>query len=78
MVITTGLYERLAIKYGERAYRFMIHESGFVAQNMSLVLEAIGLGSCMVGGYLDDKVNEMLNIDGVFETTHNILIFGKK
>ncbi len=78
MIITSGLYERLAIKYGERAYRFMIHESGFVAQNMSLVLEAIGLGSCMVGGYLDDKVNEVLGIDGVFETTHNILIFGKK
>ena len=36
------------------------------------------IGVLMVGGYLDDKVNEVLGIDGVFETTHNILIFGKK
>lgn len=77
MVLVTGLYERLSIKYGERAYRFMIHESGFLAQNLSLIMEAIGLGSCMVGGYIDDKVNEMIGVDGVFETCHNILIFGK-
>ncbi len=77
MIITTGLYERLKIKYGDRAYRFMLHESGFVAQNMSLIFHALGLGSCMVGGYLDERINELLNLDGVFETVQNILIFGK-
>lgn len=77
IVVTTGIFERLAIKYGERAYRFMIHESGFVAQNMSVISSAIGLGSCMLGGYQDEKLNELIGVDGVFETVHNIMVFGK-
>lgn len=78
VVLTTGIIERMAIKYGERGYRFMLHESGFLAMTMTLIAESLGLGSCMVGGYKDDQINEFLDIDGVFETVHNILIIGKK
>lgn len=78
IVFTTGVYERVMIKYGERGYRFMLHESGFVAMMMSLLNETLGLGSCMVGGYDDDKINRFLGINGVFETVQNVLIMGKK
>lgn len=78
VVITTGVIERMNIKYGERGYRFMLHESGFLAMTMTLIAESLGLGSCMVGGYRDDEVNTFLGIDGVFETVQNILILGKK
>ena len=78
MILITGVYERLAIKYGDRAYRFMLHESGFVSQNISLILDAQNLGSCMVGGYFDDEINSFIGIDGVFETVHNIILFGKE
>lgn len=77
LVVTTGLFERLSIKYGDRAYRFMLHESGFVAQNMSLLFSSIGLGSCMLGGYIDNHVNGLLDVDGAFETVQNIMAFGK-
>lgn len=60
--------ERLLIKYGDRGYRFLMQESGFVAQTISLLAESINLSSCMLGGYNDDKVNEFIGIDGVFET----------
>lgn len=78
VVITTGIIERMAIKYGERGYRFMLHESGFVAMTMTLIAESLGLGSCMVGGYRDDELNDFLGVDGCFETVQNILIIGKK
>ncbi|QMU65292.1 MAG: SagB/ThcOx family dehydrogenase [Flavobacteriaceae bacterium] len=78
IVMTTGLIERQTIKYGERAYRFLMQESGAVGQNISLIAETLQLGACWVGGYLDDKLNEFLGIDGVFETINNVIIIGKK
>lgn len=78
IIITTGIIERILIKYGDRGYRFLMQESGFVAQTISLLAEALKLGSCMLGGYNDDKVNNFLNIDGVFETVNNIMVVGKR
>lgn len=78
VIVTTGIIERLIIKYGDRGYRFLLQESGFVAQTISLLAEALGLGSCMLGGYNDDKVNDFLGVDGVFETINNVIVIGKK
>jgi SagB-type dehydrogenase family enzyme len=78
LIITTGIIERMFIKYGDRCYRFLMQESGFVAQTISLLAESINLGSCMLGGYNDDKVNEFLGVDGVFETINNIIVIGKQ
>ena len=78
LIITTGIIERLLIKYGDRGYRFLMQESGFIGQTISLLAESINLGSCMLGGYNDDKVNDFLDIDGVFETINNIIVIGKK
>jgi SagB-type dehydrogenase family enzyme len=76
-IYITSVYERTMIKYGDRGYRFILLEAGFVAENVSLVAEAIGLGSCMIGGYQDDKVNKYLGIDGFSESIQNIVIIGK-
>lgn len=78
LIITTGIIERLLIKYGDRGYRFLIQESGFVGQTISLLAESIQLVSCMLGGYNDDKVNDFLGVDGVFETINNVIVVGKK
>jgi len=78
LVLTTGIIERLIIKYGDRGYRFLMQESGFVGQTISLLAESIHLGSCLLGGYNDDKVNEFLGVDGVFETINNVIVLGKR
>ncbi|HFK5529549.1 TPA: SagB/ThcOx family dehydrogenase [Elizabethkingia anophelis] len=78
IVITTGILERLMIKYGDRGYRFLMQESGFLAQTITLLAQALGLGSCMLGGYNDDKVNEFIGIDGLFETINNVIVLGKQ
>lgn len=77
IIIITAIFERVLIKYGDRGYRFILMETGFVSQNISLICEALGLGSCMIGGYLDDEVNKFLEVDGLTESALNIIIIGK-
>lgn len=78
VIFTTGLIERLIIKYGDRGYRFLMIEVGMVGQTISLLAESVNLGSCMLGGFYDDKLNDFLGIDGVFEAINNVIIIGKK
>lgn len=78
VIFTTGIIERLLIKYGDRGYRFMMIEAGMVGQTLSLLAESVDLGSCMLGGFYDDKLNSFLEVDGVFEAVNNVLIIGKK
>ena len=78
VIFVTGIPERVMIKYGERGYRFMQQEAGYVGQNISLLCEETGLGCCFVGACLDTKVEEMLGIDGVFESLQSVLVIGKK
>lgn len=77
LIMTTGVIERVIIKYGDRGYRFLLQESGFVGLLINLIAESLSLGSCWVGGYIDDDINTFLGIDGVFETINNIMVFGK-
>ncbi|PYP83520.1 MAG: hypothetical protein DMF61_23145 [Blastocatellia bacterium AA13] len=68
LVMISGLLKRSSLKYSERAYRFMVLEAGHVAQNLCLSTSALGLGSLMIGGYLDEEIDQLLGVDGVQET----------
>lgn len=78
VILITAFPERQMIKYGERAYRFLQAEVGSVTQMLSLLAEAEGLGSCIMGGYNDDELNDILGIDGVFECIQSVIIMGKE
>lgn len=78
MFIFTSMIERLFIKYGDRTLKFLSIETGLLAQQFSLTIEALGLGSCMLGGYFDDEVHTFLNVDGVLESVQNVMAIGYK
>jgi SagB-type dehydrogenase family enzyme len=78
MLLCTSLIERLFIKYGERTYKFMMIETGLLGQQLSLAAEALGLGSCMLGGYFDDEIHDFLAVDGVLESVQNVMAIGHK
>jgi SagB-type dehydrogenase family enzyme len=59
----TGYYARANWKYGERAFRYMCMDVGFLAENLCLVAEALGLGACAVAGFIDDALERMLGLD---------------
>jgi SagB-type dehydrogenase family enzyme len=65
--VLTAVFGRSKIKYGERAYRFSLLEAGHVMQNICLAATALRLGACPVGGFVDDDMNDLLDVDGVEE-----------
>lgn len=69
IVFITGLFERTTMKYGERGYRFALLEAGHVAQNLALVTAALGLQGLSIGGFYDRRIDALLDIDGVDQST---------
>lgn len=76
VVLTTAVFERVLLKYGDRGYRFVCLEAGLAAQNLSLVGEALDIGTCMVGGYKDDAFHDLLDVDGTSEALLNLFVIG--
>lgn len=56
---------RMTYRYGNRGYRYMHLDAGHVCQNLYLAALAVDCGVCAVGGFYDDRVNKLLNLDGV-------------
>lgn len=73
----TSFFERVLIKYGDRGYRFILQEVGFLTQNISLLAELLGLNSCVLGSYVDDNIDRILVADGTFESVQNVIVVGK-
>jgi len=61
--IITGVLDRTRIKYGDRGYRYTLIETGHLGQNICLLATELGLGTCPIGGFIDDKINELLDIE---------------
>ena len=62
--ILTGYFARSASRYGSRAYRYVALDAGHIGENLYLAATAQGLSVTGVGAFLDDQVNEFLDIDG--------------
>lgn len=78
MIVLTGAFWRSKAKYGPRGYRFVLQESGHVAQNLQLVADALGLGSVPLGSFHDDRLNGLLGLDGVTEAALYSLVVGHR
>jgi SagB-type dehydrogenase family enzyme len=78
MFLLTGVFTRTKIKYGERGYRYVLLDAGHIAQNIYLVATAMNLGAVSIGGFFDDYINELLNIDGVEEAALYMVLVGRK
>lgn len=76
--IYTAVPYRTSWRYGQRGYRYLYLDAGHIAQNLHLAAEAIAGGACMIGGYLDEAMNEILRIDGIEEFVIYIASVGKK
>lgn len=66
-VVVTAIFMRSQYKYGERGYRFVLLEAGHLMQNLSLLAPAVGLGMVPLGGYYDDKLHDLMGVNGVDE-----------
>jgi SagB-type dehydrogenase family enzyme len=76
-IVISGVYDRITKKYGERGIRYTYMEAGHAAQNAYLQAEALGLGTVVVGAFLDEKVKGVLNLEEV-EAPLYIMPVGRK
>jgi SagB-type dehydrogenase family enzyme len=66
--IWSGIFMRSKWKYKQRAYRYVYLDCGHIAQNLALCATGLDLGSCQVGAFYDDEVNNLLGLDGIEES----------
>jgi SagB-type dehydrogenase family enzyme len=69
---------RTEYSYGNRGYRYIFLDSGHVCQNLYLASEAIGCGTCAVGAFDDDIMNELLGVDGENQFVIYVASVGRK
>lgn len=76
VLFITAIFGRSTIKYSDRAYRLILMEAGEVGHSLSLVATALGLGGYFLGGFVDDALSDVLDIDGVAEAPLLPMVLG--
>jgi SagB-type dehydrogenase family enzyme len=77
-IICTGTYWRNAWKYRARTYRHFGWDNGTLVANMLAVAGASGLPSSIVLGFVDAKVNRLLDLDTRREVSLCLVPIGRK
>jgi SagB-type dehydrogenase family enzyme len=76
VLVWTAIFDRSKWKYAQRAYRYVYLDAGHIAQNLALSATSIGLGSCQIGAFFDDEVNQILGVDGAKESVLYLSVIG--
>jgi len=76
VLVLVGAFAVAEAKYGRRGYRFVVQESGHLAQNVLLSAAALGLGAVPLGAFYDDEVNRLLGLNGVRESALYVIPVG--
>ena len=58
---------RMEWRYGPAAHRAILIDAGHVCQNLYLACEAINAGTCAVAAYDQQRLDQLLELDGVNE-----------
>ncbi len=76
LIIVSAVFNRTIEKYGNRGYRHIMQEAGYMGQLIYLLSAALGLGCCAAGGFVDDKFNKLLDLDGSHESVVSVFSIG--
>ena len=68
---------RMEWRYALAAHRVILIDAGHVCQNLYLACEAIHAGTCAVGAYDQEQLDELLGIDGTDEFAVYLAPVGK-
>ncbi len=62
-IVICALYERAAMRYGDRGERYVHMEVGHAGQNIYLQATALGLATVAIGAFYDEQVSRVLRLD---------------
>lgn len=74
--VFTAIADRCKWKYAQRAYRYIYLDAGHIGENIYLAAQDLGIGCCAIGAFFDDKVNDILKVDGKQETAIYLIAAG--
>ncbi len=57
--------------FGERGYRLVHHEAGYIGQHFYLASHALGLDATGIGCFIDDAINSYIQLPSGFEVVYN-------
>jgi SagB-type dehydrogenase family enzyme len=60
--VLVGDGDRIAAKYGERGYRFLLLEAGHLMQNLCLLSESLGWCTVPLGGFFEREVARQFHL----------------
>lgn len=60
--VISAVYDRITGKYGNRGLRYTHMEAGHAAQNVSLLGVELGIGTCTIGAFVDERVKNVLKL----------------
>lgn len=66
-VLVSAVFGRQTVKYRDRGYRFILMEAGILTQSLTLLAAYQGIQSCIMGGWVDDEMNGLFDLDGANE-----------
>jgi SagB-type dehydrogenase family enzyme len=61
-VFYSAVFSRMTGRYGDRGRLYAYIELGHSAQNVYLQAEALGLGTCAIGAFVDSRVRQVLQL----------------
>lgn len=76
ILVITAVFHRTLNKYQDRGYRYILLDAGHLAQNLYLLAAALDLKCCELGDFLENQLNNVLDIDDEIEGTIYVLVFG--
>ena len=74
--IWSAIIQRSRWKYHQRCYRYIYLDAGHIAANLALCAVDLNLGSCQIGAFYDDELNQILGLDGGEETIIYMSVIG--
>jgi SagB-type dehydrogenase family enzyme len=75
-IICTGTYWRNAWKYRSRTYRHFGWDNGTILANLVAMSEAVNLPARIVTGFVDWRINELLDLDTKREVAFSLVSIG--
>jgi SagB-type dehydrogenase family enzyme len=73
-IIIAGSVQKLAVRYGGRAEKFMLLEAGHIAQNIHLQAVSLGLASVPIGAFDISQVHSICNLPITLEPLYIICV----
>lgn len=74
--VWSAIFNRTMWKYQDRGYRYVFMDAGHIAENLALSAASMDLGTCQIGAFFDDQVDDVIGVDGEEEKSIYMTVVG--